>query len=67
MEVLEKMQVTGGEMVDVIQVGRYECGVCGRDVGANSVLCGACGKWCHKRCSCVRSLIAWQLCLASNV
>ena len=24
---------------------------CGRGVGANSVLCTACGKWCHKRCS----------------
>ena len=25
--------------------------VCGCDVGANSVLCTACGRWCHKRCS----------------
>ena len=32
-------------------VKRYPCGVCGRGVGANSVLCTACGKWCHKRCS----------------
>ena len=31
--------------------GRYPCGVCGRGVGANSVLCTASGKWCHKRCS----------------
>ena len=32
-------------------VGRYLCGVCGCGVGANLVLCTACGKWCHKRCS----------------
>ena len=34
-----------------MRVGRYPCGVCGRGVGANSVLCTACWKWCHKRCS----------------
>ena len=38
-----KMMVTGGE-VDVVRVGRYPCGVCGQGVGANSVLCTACGK-----------------------
>ena len=49
---LEKTKmVTGGEVGDVVGVGRYSCGVCGRGVGANSVLCTACGKWCHKRCS----------------
>ena len=46
-----KMMVTGGEVVDVVRVGRYPCGVCGHGVGANSVLCTACGEWCHKRCS----------------
>ena len=45
-----KMMVTGGEVGDV-RVERYPCGVCGRGVGANSVLCTACGKLCHKRCS----------------
>ena len=55
---LEKMMVTGGEMENVVQVGRYPCGVCGRGVGANSVLCGTCGKWCHRRCSGLRSLSA---------
>ena len=36
-----KMMVTGGEVGDVVRVGRYPCGVCGRGVGANSVLCTA--------------------------
>ena len=39
-----------GEVGDVVMVGRYPCGVCGCGVGANSVLCTACGKWYHKRC-----------------
>ena len=38
-------------------MGWYQCGVCGRGVGANSVLCTACGKWCHRRCSGLKSLI----------
>ena len=45
------MMVTGGEVGDVVGVGRYPCGVCGRGVGASLVLCTACGKWCLKRCS----------------
>ena len=27
-----KMMVTGGEVGDVVRVGRYPCGVCGRGV-----------------------------------
>ena len=52
-----KMMVTGGrEMEDVLQVRMYPCGVCGCGVRANSVLCRTCGKWCHRRCSGLRSL-----------
>ena len=53
-----KMMVTGEEMEDVVQVGRYPCAVCCRGVGANSVLWGTCGMWCHRRCTCLRSLSA---------
>ena len=52
----EMRMVTGSEMDDVIQVGRYPCGVCGRSDGANSVLCETCGKWCYGRCSCLWNL-----------
>ena len=41
----------GGEGGEVVQVGRYPCGVCGRGVGVNSILCISCNKWYHKRCS----------------
>ena len=39
-----KMMVTEGEVGDVVGVGRYPCGLCGRGVGANPVTCTACGK-----------------------
>lgn len=31
--------------------GRWPCGVCGRGVGVNSILCTTCNRWVHKRCS----------------
>ena len=46
-----KLLVSGGTCNTVVQTGRYPCGVCGRGVGVNSVLCGDCGKWVHQRCS----------------
>lgn len=50
------MMVTGKKMEDEVEVGRYPCGVCGSGVGANSILCTVCERWCHKRCSGLRSL-----------
>ena len=46
-----KLMVMGGERGEVVQVGRYPCGVCGRGAGVNSTLCISCNTWCHKRCS----------------
>src|ERR1043165_3611088 len=34
--------------------GKWPCGVCGKGVGRNSILCPQCGKWIHKRCSGVK-------------
>jgi Reverse transcriptase (RNA-dependent DNA polymerase) len=34
--------------------GKWPCGVCGKGVGSNSILCPLCGKWIHKRCSGVK-------------
>ena len=36
---------------EVMNSGKYPCAVCGLGVGANSILCSTCDKWCHKRCS----------------
>ena len=45
-----KIMVTGKESVP-IQSGRCPCGVCGKGVGVNSVVCIQCNLWCHIRCS----------------
>lgn len=45
-----KILVTG-KKEEVQQCGRFPCGVCGKGVGVNSILCTVCEKWCHKRCS----------------
>lgn len=51
-----KVLVTGEKAARKIQSGRYPCGCCGKGVGSNSIRCNECGKWCHKRCSGLRSL-----------
>src|SRR6267154_2866957 len=30
--------------------GKYPCGICRKGVGVNSIYCGYCKKWIHKRC-----------------
>ena len=40
-----------GKQEENLQSGRYPCSVCGRGVGANSILCVTCNRWCHGRCS----------------
>lgn len=51
-----KIMVTGKRTQENIRSGRYPCGVCGRGVGVNSVLCTGCDRWCHGRCSGLRNL-----------
>jgi len=43
-----KCQVGLGQVEDT---GKYPCGVCKSGVGANAILCIACKKWIHKKCS----------------
>ena len=37
-----------------VESGKYPCGVCGKGVGTNSIQCGGCKKWVHKKCSGVK-------------
>ena len=30
---------------------RWQCGVCSKGVGSNSLQCNSCQKWVHKKCS----------------
>ena len=51
-----KLLVSGKEY-EVEETGKYPCGVCKTGVGNYSaILCTECNKWCHKRCSGLRSL-----------
>ena len=34
-----------------VECGKYPCGICGTGVGINSIQCGGCKKWIHKKCS----------------
>ena len=43
-----RCQVGAGE---VVESGKYPCGVCGKGVGQNSIVCSKCKKWIHKKCT----------------
>jgi len=38
--------------------GKYPCGVCGKGVGNNAILCLGCSKWIHCRCSGVKGRLS---------
>ncbi|MEL6804521.1 MAG: reverse transcriptase domain-containing protein, partial [Bacteroidota bacterium] len=46
-----KLLVSGKKCREPTSSGQYPCAVCSRGVGANSIYCTSCRKWCHKRCS----------------
>ena len=37
-----------------VESGKYPCGICGKGVSRNSIRCGGCKKWAHKKCSGVK-------------
>ena len=41
--------------------GKYPCGICGKGVGRNSIQCGGCKKWIHKKCSGVKGKLKEDL------
>ena len=49
-ENLEKTKTMIPGTAQRIQSGIWPCGVCGRGVGVNSILCVDCNKKCHQRC-----------------
>jgi hypothetical protein len=40
--------------------GKFPCSICMKGVGSNSICCGACGKWVHKKCSRVKGRLKAQ-------
>ena len=43
-----KVMISGERQKPVQKAARWSCGVCGRDVGSNSIQCTSCHKWVHK-------------------
>ncbi len=39
-----KIMITGHKSKDKINTGRWPCGICGKGVGVNSILCKECDK-----------------------
>ena len=50
-----KLLVSGKKNEMSAPSGQYPCAVCNRGVGVNSILCSSCDRWCHKRCTGLRS------------
>ena len=47
-----------GEDTVLISNSKWPCGVCGKGVGSNSILCIGCKKWIHQKCSGIKGSIA---------
>ena len=63
-----KLLISGKENVPAAPTGQYPCGICGRGVGVNSILCTACNRWCHHRCTGLASFsgVTNYICLVCN-
>ena len=46
-----KLLISGKKSREATSSGKHPCAVCNRGVGANSICCISCGKWCHKGCT----------------
>ena len=52
----ENKELTMEGKEEISKTVKYPCGVCDKGVGANSIKCKGCQKWCHKRCSGLKNL-----------
>ena len=46
-----KILISGNELHTLKDSGKYPCSVCRKGVGSNSIQCGKCNHWVHKKCS----------------
>ena len=46
-----KILISGPGLDLLSDSGEYPCAVCRKGVGANSIYCGKCSHWVHKKCS----------------
>ena len=53
-----KVMVSSRDLKPKNKTGKFPCGVCGKGVGSNSILCRSCNHWTHHRCSQVRGSLS---------
>lgn len=49
-----KVLISGPELNSLKDSGKFPCAVCRNGVGNNSIYCGGCSHWVHKKCSGVK-------------
>ena len=49
-----KVMISGAGLHTLRDSGDHPCGVCRSGVGSNSIFCGSCSHWVHKKCSGIR-------------
>ena len=49
-----KVMRCSAELSVVRETGKFPCSICMKCVGSNSILCGTCKQWVHKKCSGVK-------------
>ena len=52
-----KVVRSGERQLPLQKAIRRPCGVCGRDVGSNSIQSSSCHKWVHKKCSGIKGSV----------
>ena len=53
-----KIMISGLNMHSLRDSGNFPCGVCRTSVGNNSIFCGSCSHWIHKKCSGITGKLA---------
>ena len=56
-----KLMVSGSNLDVLRKCGKYPCGVCQAGVGRNSIQCGDCRQWVHKKCSTIKGPLTSDL------
>ena len=52
-----KVMISGCSVGKPQEKGKFPCSVCGKGVGSNSIFCGTCKHWVHKKCSGITGML----------
>ena len=52
-----KVMISGCSIGKPQKKGKFPCSLCGKGVGSNSIFCGTCKHWVHKKCSGITGML----------